>query len=1093
MRRSIQIVFCLLLAIAGSTKMVAQVTTSSMTGVIKNDKGEALTGATITLRNIPTGAVFTVVTRAGGRFDVANIPPGGPYSVKVSYVGFTDYTRADINIPLGEKFDLQVQLSSSTTELQAVTISAGRRSTVVKTGASTNISNRLIQNLPNVSRSIVNLTRLTPQSNGTSFAGMNNRYNNITIDGSLFNNNFGRSGDGLVPGGATSAISIDAIDQIQVNIAPFDVRQAGFVGGGINAVTRRGTNNWYGTAYGYYRNQSFNGDKVKGTNFANADRSTKIFGGSIGGPIIKDKLFFFINYENEKREQPGQTFEAKTSPTDPNPNATAVLASDLDNLRTYLINTYQYDPGGYQGYNFKTDNEKFLGRIDWNINNKHRLTLRYTQSVTNDDDQINSASVTGVTANRINNSRRGGFSTGGMAYVGSNFKNNVKVKSGVVELNSNFTNRISNQLIGSYTDNQIQRVPNSNMPFVDIMRDANNVYISLGTDLFSYQNSISDKAFNIADNVTINLGKHALTAGASYEYMEFANSFTSAGGPSYYRYNSLSDFLTNKAPAVFAVAYDPSNPKGIKIPEAKFAQLGLYIQDVWTPSEKFKLTYGLRLDKPNYPYTPPRNQALEAITFKDENGIDERFDVSKWPKAKILFSPRVGFTYDPEGDKSIIIRGGTGLFTGRIPFIWLVNQVGDNGVVRALYQPTGSDLAAIRYNKDRTTYIPTNPPPVGTTIPNLSSYSAVADNFKMPQVWRSNLAMDKRFAGDFIFTLEGIYTKMVNNAYFRNANLGAQNGTLGGAVDKRPYYNPRLNNNISQMIVLDNTSKGYSVALTAQLQKTFSNNWEAGLAYTYTLAEEVAIGSSDQSGSGFNTNNIIMNPNKPEAGPSNYAIPHRIVGNVSYRFEYLNKKMATTIGLYYSGQPQERYTYRYGGDINGDGQSNDMIYIPKDASEIQFVEGFKVGSNTYTAKQQSDAFFNFVENDSYLRKHKGQYIEKYGATLPWTHGVDLRVLQDFTVHSGTKKHTLRFSVDVLNVLNLLNNDWGYRYQYTFGTFQDMGILGLPSSTNNTGAEAFNRVTPKFTFDPGGPSKGFQPAYSTTSTWGIQLGLRYIFN
>lgn len=1100
MRKTTMIVFCLLFLLGGALSTLAQVTTSSITGVIKTDKGEPLSGATITLRHEPTGSVFTVLTRAGGRFDVTNVPPGGPYSVKVSYIGYTDFTKGDINIPLGEKYDLQAQLGTSSTELTAVTISAGRRSTTVKTGASTNISNRLVQNLPNVSRSITNLTRLTPQSNGNSFAGMNNRYNNITIDGSLFNNNFGRSGDGLVPGGATSAISIDAIDQIQVSISPFDVRQAGFVGGGINAVTRRGTNNWYGTAYGYYRNQNFNGDKVKGTTIPNANRSTKIFGGSIGGPIIKDKLFFFANIETENRTQPGQTFVAKKSASDTDPNATAVLASDLDNLRTYLINTYKYDPGSYEGYNFETQNTKFLGRIDWNITSRHRLTLRYTQSKTDDDDQINSASVTGVTANRINNSRRGGFATGGMAYEGSNFKNNVEVKSGVLELNSNFNTHVSNQLIASYTDNQLKRVPNSDVSFVDIMRDANNVYISFGTDLFSYKNSISDKAFNIADNVTLNLGKHTVTMGASYDNMQFANSFTSAGGPSYYRYNSLNDFLNNAAPAVFAVAYDPSNRLGIKVPEAKFAQLGIYLQDVWTPSEKFKLTYGLRVDKPFYPYTPPRNPALEAVQFKDPDGNAENFDVSKWPDAKMLFSPRVGFTYDPEGDKSIILRGGTGLFTGRIPFIWLVNQVGDNGVIRATYNATTA-LSTIRYSTDRTTYIPQNPDPVGTTIPSgRPSYSAVDKDFKMPQVWRTNLAVDKKFEGNYTLTFEGIYTKQVNNAYFRNANLGAVNGAIAGATDKRPFYNTRLNDNISQMIVLDNTSKGYSLALTAQLQKAFSNNWEAGIAYTYTLAEEVAIGSSDQSGSGFNTNNIIFNPNKPDQGPSNYAIPHRIIGNVSYRIEYAGKKMATTIGVFYSAQPQERYSYRYGGDINGDGQSNDMIYIPKDAADIQFVEGFKVTSgsttNVYTAQQQKDAFIAYIDNDQYLRKHKGQYIEKYGALLPWVHNLDMRVLQDFSFFTGTKKHTLQFSVDVLNLLNLINNDWGYRYQYTFGTFQDMGVLGTPtsgSSSNNTGNEAYNRANPKFTFDPNGPKKGYQPAYTTTSTWGIQLGLRYILN
>ena len=1077
----------LLLVCAGIRNGYSQVTTSSMSGIVKSGKGEPLVGATVVLRHEPTGSAFTTITRTGGIFDLNNLPPGGPYSVTITYTGYVAYKKSDINIPLGEKYDLQTELADK--ELQSVIITAaGRKASTEKTGASTNISNRLVQNIPNVGRSLTNLTRLTPQSNGNSFAGMNNRYNNIMIDGSLFNNNFGRSGDGMVPGGATSAISIDAIDQVQVNIAPYDVRQAGFIGSGINAVTRRGTNNWYGTAYGYYRNQEFNGKKVKETDVANAKRKTKIYGASVGGPIIKDKLFFFFNFESEKRSQPGQTYVAKKSASDTDPNATAVLASDLDALKTYLVSTYNYNPGGYEGYDFETDNTKFLGRIDWNITNKHRLTLRYTNSETNDDDMINASSVTGVNATAINNSRRGG-TTGGMAYTGSNFKNNVKVWSGVIELNSTFSNKVSNQLIASYTDNELVRIPNSTMPFADIMRDASNVYISFGTDLFSYRNEIKDKAINIADNVTYTMGKHIITAGVSYDYMKFANSFTSAGGPSYYRFSSLNAFLTNQAPSVFAVAYDPSNRLGIKVPEAQFAQLGIYLQDMYTVTNKLKVTYGLRVDKPFYPYDPPRNPALETVIFKDPNGVDEQFDVSKWPDDKLLFSPRLGFTYDVKGNKSLIVRGGTGIFTGRIPFIWLVNQVGDDGVVRAIYQPTGTELAAIRYSPDRTTYIPTNPPAVGTTIPNNSSYSAAAKEFKMPQVWRSNLAVDKRFANNYTVTFEAIYTKMVNNVYFRNANLGPESGMLGGVADKRPVYNnaagARPNALVNQMIVMDNISKGYSLALTAQLQKAFSDKWEAGLAYTYTLAKEVAIGSSDQSGSGFNTNNITFNPNKPDLGYSNYSIPHRIVANISYRLEYLDKQMATTFSLFYAGQPQERYTFRYANDINGDGQRNDVMYIPKDPSEISFVDGFVSSGKTYTAQQQSDAFFAFIDNDKYLKKHKGEYMKKYGATLPWNHTVDLRILQDFIYKSGSTKHTLQFSIDVINLLNLLNSQWGYRYSYTYGTFQDMGILGTQSP--------FNQASPKFTFDPTSPAKAYQPNYSTTSTWGIQLGLRYIFN
>lgn len=1086
MRRITVVLLTLLLVTAGLMTAHAQVTTSNISGVVKSEKGDLLAGATVTVTHEPTGAVFTVQSRTGGRFDVQNIPPGGPYTVKASYVGYGEFTRSDINISLGERFDIQILLTSSTTELTSVVVS-GRRTNNEKTGASTSFSRRQVLNTPNIGRALTGVTKLTPQANGNSFAGMNYRYNNLTIDGSLFNNNFGRSGDGMIPGGGVAAISIDAIDQLQVNISPFDVRQAGFVGSGINAVTRRGTNNWYGTAYAFYRNQDLTGDKVNDRDVDNPDRSTRIFGASVGGPIIKNKLFFFANFETEKREQPGQTWVAKTSPTDPNPQSTSVQASDLDLLKGFLIQKYNYDPGVYQGYNFNTENTKFLGRIDWNITNKHRLTLRYTQSETDDDDMVNASSSTGVNAgnSRINNSRRGG-PTGGMAYNGSNFKNNTKVKSGVLELNSNFSTKVSNQFLASYTDNQLQRIPNSSFPFVDIM-SGNNVYISFGTDLFSYKNSISDKALNIADNVTINLGKHTLTAGASYEHLSFANSFASAGGPSYYRYASLNDFMTEQAPIAFAVSYDPTDRTNIKAGEAKFAQIGVYVQDVWATSEKFKLTYGLRVDLPRYLEDPRGNAAVAALTFRDAKGNPEQFDLSKWPDEKPLFSPRVGFTYDPEGDKSIIVRGGSGLFTGRIPFIWLVNQAGDNPALRSLYSPTpgGAEIGAIKFNPDRTAYIPPQNliPTPGTAITGNPNITAVASDFKMPQVWRSNLAVDKKLPGDFVLTFEAVFTKMVNNVFFRNANLGADTGKF--QADGRPVYVTKLNAPVNQALVIDNTSKGSSTVLTAQLQKTFSRNWEAGIAYSYTFAQDVAIGTSDQSGSGWGTNQIAGNPNDPELGYSNFSVPHRIVANGSYRFEYAKKSMATTIGLIYAGASQDRYMFRYGGDVNKDGSSNDMLFIPADPSSLTFSNSYtpRPGGPTYTAQQQKEAFVAFVENNKYLKKHKGQVMERYGALLPWFHSLDARVLQDFSIKAGGKQHTLQFSVDIVNVLNLLNNRWGHRYSYSFGTFQDQGILGL--------ASGFNPNAPVYTFDAG-VAKAYQPDYSTFSTWGIQLGLRYIF-
>ncbi|HYH13568.1 MAG TPA: TonB-dependent receptor, partial [Flavisolibacter sp.] len=999
-----RLLLLLTLAFLSGQVLFAQVTTSSVSGQVKSGANEPLVGATIVLTHEPTGTVYRAVSRSAGRFDVQNITPGGPYNIRVSFVGFGEFTRGDINVPLGERFEVLAELTTASQQLQDVTVTA-RRSATERTGASTNISRRQIQNLPNIGRSITSLTRNTPQSNGNSFAGMNYRYNNITIDGALFNNNFGRSGDGQIPGGGISAISIDALDQVQVNIAPYDVRQAGFVGAGINAVTRRGTNTFFGTAYGFYRNQNFNGERVRGQRVQNDDRSTSIYGASVGGPIIKNKLFFFVNAEREKRTLPGQIWRAQVAGNEGQPNVAPVLASDLDRLATHLKSTYGFNPGAYQGYDFAVDNFKFVTRLDWNITDKHRFTVRYNQSETNEDDRVNATSG----PNSVGGTRRGG-PQGGLNFNSSNFKNNTLINSIVTELNSTFTNRFSNQLIGSFTHNQPKRIANSNFPFVDIMNSSNsaNVYTSFGTDLFSYNNAIDDKAFNIANNATFNLGKHVVTAGASYDYLTFANDFSDYGGPSYYRYASVDDFINNAAPIAFAVTYgyDPKNPGNIPPAAANFGQVGVYAQDAWAVNNKFKLTYGLRVDKPLYTFDAPKNPALAAVVFKDENGNNEQFDVSQWPKSRLLWSPRVGFTYDVEGDRNIVVRGGTGIFTGRIPFIWLVNQVADNGVLRSIYNASTAELATIRFSTDRNKYLPTTIPTPGTAIPGgQPPYSATAADFRMPQVWRSNLAFDKKLGRDYTFTLEGVFTKYINNVYFRNANLGTQNGVLANPGDNRPYYNRRLNNNINTMTVMDNTNKGFSTALTAQVQKAFSKNWEGFVAYTYTVAQDINIGTSDRASSSWTTNNIISNPNKPELGQSNFAVPHRIVGNFSYKFNYLNDKMATTIGLYYSAASQERYHYRYNSDVNGDGNSNDILFIPADPTQITFVEGFKVGSNTYTAKQQSDAFFAFIENDPYLRKHKGQYMERYGATLPWQHNLDLRILQDFSLNALGRKHT----------------------------------------------------------------------------------------
>lgn len=1055
----------------------AQVTTSSISGTVKSATGELLAGATVTATNVPTGTTFKTLTRNGGQYNLSNLPPGGPYALEVSYVNYQTSKRTDIYLNLGDDYKADFALENTGQELSTVVVT-GQRARAVKNGANTNISSRQLATLPNSSRSILNITKITPQSNGTNFAGMNNRYNNITIDGSIFNNNFGLGSNNL-PGGGSQPISIDAVDQIQVNLAPYDVRQAGFTGAGINAVTKRGTNNFTGTIYDYYRNQSFNGSKVEDRKLTFDKSSSNIIGGAVGGPIIKNKLFFFVNAEKEKNTYPGQKSVALRDNNASDPNVTSTKASDLDMLRDFLQKNYDYDPGGYEGYNFGLNNTKFLARIDWNITDKHRLTVRYNQAETAQDILVNGSSGPNP---RFGNSRSGGSKTAGLEFQNSNYKQNNNVYSGVIELNSKFGVNTSNQLLASYTkQHDFRSTPGSFFPFVDIM-NGSSVYTSFGTELYSYKNDLANTTYNVSDNFTYNTGRHSIVAGASFDYMTFGNSFANYGGPSYYRFASLNDFLTNKPPTVFAVSYSNTDRTDITPATAKFAQLGFYAQDEMAVNDKLRVTLGLRADLPFYPEEARENKALSNVTFKDLDGNPVKFSTGNWPKSRLLLSPRLGFSYDALGNKTLVVRGGTGVFTGRIPFVWLVNQSSDNGVLNSVITiDKAADLVNYKFDKDRTAHIPQTLPEPGTTIPSGFQTSITAPDFRMPQVWRSNLAFDKRFATDYVFTLEGIYTKNIHNVYHWNANLGDQKAMLQGA-DNRPIYNRRLNSFMNEAVVMDNTNKGYSYSITAQIQKTFSKNWEGAISYTYAWAENITESPGDRSVSAWSTNGIVYNPNQPELAVSSFSMPHRVMANLSYRFEYLNKNLATTVGLYYSGQAQDRYYFKYENDLNGDGATNDIIYIPNNPSEVTF-EDYTSGSNVIaTAQQGKDAFFAFIENNKYLKKHKGQYMERFGALLPWVNNLDLRILQDFSITTGSKRHALQLSLDLSNLPNLLSSSWGNRYRYNFGGFNDQSLL-------KTRVDATNHVI--YSFNPKATSV-YSKDYSLSSTWSAQIGIRYIF-
>ena len=1069
-----------------SFSLVAQVTTSSMSGKIVTSEGEELIGATVVAVHVPSGTIYGTSTNESGYFTLNNMRVGGPYTVEISYLGFKTENISDISLRLGESFILNPILVAEGVQIDAVEI-LGTRSDILsskRTGAATNIDANTINSLPTISRSINDFTRLTPQAqSGNGFGGRDGRYNNIQIDGANFNNNFGLSSNNL-PGGAAQPISLDAIEQIQINIAPYDVRQSNFTGAGVNAVTRSGTNTLEGSAYGYYRNQNFNGKRIGNDTLPAGDKTTsKIIGARLGGALVKNKLFFFGNFEIEDKTSPGITLIPSAAGRSGD-NVSRTTLEDMDRVSNYVQEAFGYETGANEGYanNFVSKNYKALARLDWNINNNNRMTLRYNQVIATDDQTVNASSAPNP---RAISSR---ISRNSYAFENANYGFENSVRSLTAELNSTFNNKASNQLLLTYTRIQDKRTSKSDpFPFIDIQKDGD-AYLSLGYELFSWKNDVINNVITFTDNLTYSLGKHTLTAGVTFDYLTFGNSFQRYG-TSYYRFASIDDFLNNATPSAFALTYsvlpDGSDPYA----EVKFGLGGLYLQDEFRVSDKFKLTGGLRVDVPFYLNDLEPNKAVNELSFLDLDGNSQKLDVSKWPGSSPLISPRVGFNLDVKGDRSLQIRGGTGIFTGRIPFVWLTNMPTNSGVLQNTVEVVGNAVSAqgITFKPEANAWQDKFPQQPGTSAPG--SIAAVDQDFKMPQVWRTNLALDVQLPGKTVFTLEGLYTKDINAISQYNANQKAPIGFMNanGGKDTRPFFGAtnadrRVNSSMSEAIVLTNSSEGSSYSLTGQLTKEVFNNFSAMVAYTYTQAMDITGNPGSQAASAWSNNLAIRGQNDLDLTTSEFAVPHRFVGALSYKIEYA-KKLATTVSLFYDGSNTGRFSYRYTSDFNRDGINSDLIYIPADPSEITFTNIVSGGNVLFTAQQQSDAFFAYVEQDPYLSKNKGAYAERNGALMPWRNRFDFRLLQDIFTNIGSRKNTLQFSVDILNVGNLINSDWGI-IQST--RYNNGGILTPTVASNGTATFQMARVSNQL------PTETFQNVLSTSTTWGLQLGLRYIF-
>lgn len=1085
-----KILFLLLSVLALNFGVKAQVTTSTISGSVKDEKGTPLSGATVKVFNTTNGSVKSVQTDKTGHFFVPNLDPGGPYAVSVTYVGTQIPQRNDVYLQLGNTEVIEFSGKSTENTLEGVTVT-GAKTRTVKTGTSSNFNNRVISTIPNIARSITNIATLTPQAGGgNSFGGRDGRYNNTQIDGANFNNNFGLRSDPL-PGGSSQPISLDAIDEISVNISPFDVRQANFTGAGLSATTRKGSNTLNGSIFYYFRDQGFIGREAVKQPVTVVNSSTKSMGARIGGPIIKNKLFYFATAEFEERSAPGILWQPTQNGVAANSNTSRAHYDSLAKLSSHLKSKYGYETGNFSNFdNFKVKNYKVFGRVDWNITDKHSLSLRYNKYNNIDDQQLNG------TSNPFSALPNNRFGQNAMSFQNSNygFENNLQLFA--AELKSNFNSKMSNQLIATYTKANDGRTSGSTLfPFIEIMngnpatptvQSTDNI-MSAGYELFTYKNNVENNTLNFNNNFTYNINKHTITAGVGYEKIYVNNSFFRFG-TMYYRFNSLDAFVKDSTPTAVAYTF-PSTP-GKESVELDFAQASIYAQDEWKVNDNFKVSYGLRVDRPLFNNSLQSNPAVDAYSFKDLSGATFNIKTSSWPKERTYLSPRVGFNWDLEGNKKKIFRGGVGLFTGRFPFVWFTNQPSNSYTTTKTVSLTlgnGSGVGtgnnyvwgSYRFNPNPTNYeTQIRALPTSTSITNLAY---VDPNFKMPQVLRISTGLDQKFGENWTLSLDAIYNKDVNQLIYYNANQASSVGTMFGP-DKRPVYTSasrRINSSISDAMVFTNTNKGYGLIFTAQIARRFAKNWDFSMAYTHTLGMDLSGNPGATANSAWNAIPSTTGNNDLTLGFNDFSTRHRLISYASYKLNW-NKFTSTTFSLVYTGFTQGSFSYTVAGDINADGVSNtDLMYVPKDASEITFVT-----NGSFTPAQQSAAFFAYIDQDKYLSKRKGQYAERNAALMPFFSNLDLRILQDITPFAN-KKRGLQLSMEIENFTNLLNSDWGVTKRTALSNAR---LLTAATSGTTTAAPTYrlNLVNGQL------PTRTFDNNISAGNTWRMNLGVRLNF-
>ena len=1111
-----QTIKCFIAAFAAmllSVAAIAQVTTSALGGLAVDANGEPVIGVAVIATHTPSGTVYGVTTNEVGRFTINGMRSGGPYTVEFSCLGYQTVTFTDVVLQLAETYSLSATLNEDSEMLSEAMVvgAAASQFSAQKMGSATNISGNEIASLPTVSRSITDVTRLSPYGgNGMSFAGQDGRTANFTVDGANFNNNFGLS-DGL-PGGG-SPISIDAIEEMQVVISPYDVRQTNFIGGGVNAITKSGTNQLKGSAYVYHRNENLRGDTVDGEMISGArqkDRNTN-YGFTLGGPIIKNKLFFFVNAEYAKIPTVVNRWRAsENGEMDADNYISRTTLADLKKVSDFVKEKYGYDTGSWTDYPANETNMKLLARVDWNINDNHKLAVRYNYTLNRGWNSTNGSSMDGGTRSGFSR-----FSQYGMAYANSMYSMDNIVSTVSLDLNSRLSNNLSNQFLVTYSKlDDIRGTNSEDMPFVDIRKDDGSAvlpYIALGYELFTWNNGVHNTHISIKDDLTYYNGNHKITGGVSYEYQMADNAYM-RNGTGYYRYKSLEDFYNGAAPEVVCLTYGYDG-EAVPAARVRFHKAGIYAQDEWDVTEDFKLTAGLRLDGLFFDNQDlMRNNEIYNLTYVVD-GKERHIDTGKWPSSAITASPRVGFSWNVLGNNSLKVRGGTGLFSGRLPLVFFTNMPTNSGMVQ--YQAKLGETQTIipgytgasvekggknyydmnefaggllkreeLLNKLTSLGFPNTISPEDGTIP--SEISAVDPKFKMPQVWKTSLAIDYNFPTSFPFSIsaEGIFNKTINGVIIRDWSVNPVNGFARfNGVDNRPIFqnykqtyekNGKVSN-LPNAYVLENTNQGYGYSGTFTMNMRPIEGLSIMAAYTHTASKELTGMPGSNASSVLNYMGTIYGPNDPGLHNSQYVTPDRFVASLTHHDRSGNHYSF----IYETWRGGYNYTYMTANDMNGDGYNYDLIYIPTDQQvadrEFRFVSA-----------DDEKRFMDYVHADSYLSKNQGKYAEAYSVYSPWVHRLDFSYKHDFKVKAGNSTNTLQLSLDVKNILNIFNSSWGVS-KYMNPALGEGRILKY-EGVDEDGFATFS--TPKAV---SGDAVIWQNNRALGQCWYASIGIKYMFN